>query len=230
MGYLKNHWWKRWIRRRGCKLAGGPASVGKRTTLVLEERVELGHLRIVPPRLEIGAYSYVRSGTDLSLVASIGRFCSIGSDCFIGQEKHTHPSDWVSSHPFQHTGTALRYEPALSYAEIGHDVWIGHSAMVMEGVKVGTGAIIATRAVVTRDVPPYAIVAGTPAQVIRYRHPPPEIIEGLLASRWWELDSAFLTGLPLDRPREFLAALEAREAPRAAYRRMTITRQGCRLD
>ncbi len=71
--------------------------------------------------------------------------------------------------------------------------------MVMEGVKVGTGAIIATRAVVTRDVPPYAIVAGTPAQVIRYRHPP-EIIEGLLASRWWELDSAFLTGLPLDRP------------------------------
>lgn len=149
MGYLKNHWWKRWIRRRGCKLAGGPASVGKRTTLVLEERVELGHLRIVPPRLEIGAYSYVRSGTDLSLVASIGRFCSIGSDCFIGQEKHTHPSDWVSSHPFQHTGTALRYEPALSYAEIGHDVWIGHSAMVMEGVKVGTGAIIATRAVVT---------------------------------------------------------------------------------
>lgn len=229
MGYLKNHWWKRWIRRRGCKLAGGPASVGKRTTLVLEERVELGHLRIVPPRLEIGAYSYVRSGTDLSLVASIGRFCSIGSDCFIGQEKHTHPSDWVSSHPFQHTGTALRYEPALSYAEIGHDVWIGHGAMVMEGVKVGTGAIIATRAVVTRDVPPYAIVAGTPAQVIRYRHPP-EIIEGLLASRWWELDSAFLTGLPLDRPREFLAALEAREAPRAAYRRMTITRQGCRLD
>lgn len=159
MGYLKNHWWKRWIRRRGCKLAGGPASVGKRTTLVLEERVELGHLRIVPPRLEIGAYSYVRSGTDLSLVASIGRFCSIGSDCFIGQEKHTHPSDWVSSHPFQHTGTALRYEPALSYAEIGHDVWIGHSAMVMEGVKVGTGAIIATRAVVTRDVPPYAIRA-----------------------------------------------------------------------
>lgn len=101
--------------------------------------------------------------------------------------------------------------------------------MVMEGVKVGTGAIIATRAVVTRDVPPYAIVAGTPAQVIRYRHPP-EIIEGLLASRWWELDSAFLTGLPLDRPREFLAALETREAPRAAYRRMTITRQGCRLD
>lgn len=66
MGYLKNHWWKRWIRRRGCKLAGGPASVGKRTTLVLEEQVELGHLRIVPPRLEIGAYSYVRSGTDLS--------------------------------------------------------------------------------------------------------------------------------------------------------------------
>ncbi|MFO5972311.1 hypothetical protein ACLBVE_30175, partial [Pseudomonas aeruginosa] len=54
--------------------------------------------------------------------------------------------------------------------------------------------------------------------------------KGLPAPRWWELDSAFLTGLPLDRPREFLAALEAREAPRAAYRRMTITRQGCRLD
>ena len=72
--------------------AGGPASVGKRTTLVLEEQVELGHLRIVPPRLEIGAYSCVRSGTDLSLVASIGRFCSIGSDCFIGQENTPIPA------------------------------------------------------------------------------------------------------------------------------------------
>ncbi|MFO6248942.1 hypothetical protein ACLBVD_35280, partial [Pseudomonas aeruginosa] len=61
-------------------------------------------------------------------------------------------------------------------------------------------------------------------------HEPARRTQGAAAARWWELDSAFLTGLPLDRPREFLAALEAREAPRAAYRRMTITRQGCRLD
>lgn len=164
-----------------------------------------------------------------SLVASIRRFCSIGSDCFIGQEKHTHPSDWVSSHPFQHTGTAC-FEPALSYAEIGHDVWIGHSAMVMEGVKVGTGAIIATRAVVLATCRAYAIVAGTPAQ----GDPLPASAgdhRGACsphAGGSWIAPSS--TGLPLDRPREFLAALEAREAPRAAYRRMTITRQGCRLD
>lgn len=83
--------------------------------------------------------------------------------------------------PFQHTSIVLRYESTLSHAEIGHDARIGHGAMVVEGVKVGTGVIIATRAAVARDVSPYAIIAGAPAQVIRHRHPP-EIIEGLLTS------------------------------------------------
>jgi acetyltransferase-like isoleucine patch superfamily enzyme len=223
---LKNHWWKRWIRRHGCKLAEGPAGLGSRTTLVMEERVEIGALRITPARLEIGAHSYVRSGGHLNLVSSIGRFCSIGSDCYIGQEKNTHPSDWVSTHPFQHEVAALRYDPPQTLTEIGHDVWIGHSAMIMEGVKVGTGAIVGTRALVTQDVPPYAVVVGTPARVVRYRHSP-QIIERLLASRWWELETAFLTSLPMDRPEAFLDALEGQQAPQAQYRRIIVSRSGC---
>lgn len=70
---------------------------------------------------------------------------------------------------------------------IGNDVWIGYEAVIMSGVKIGDGAIIGTRAVVTKDVPPYAIVGGVPAKLIRRRFDD-ETIEKLLALRWWNWD------------------------------------------
>jgi chloramphenicol O-acetyltransferase type B len=226
--YLKDLYWKRWIRKRGAKLAGGLPSLSKRCELVIEDHVELGHLELRTRHVEIGAHTYIRSGTHLSLVSSIGRFCSIASDVFIGQEKYTHPSDWVSSHPFQYSHSPLTYDAPTQMTVIGHDVWIGHSAMIMEGVNVGIGAIIATRAVVTQDVPPYAIVAGFPARVIRYRHAP-EMIERLLASQWWERDVAELKMLPMNQPELFLQALESGRARASArYRRISISRSGCR--
>jgi acetyltransferase-like isoleucine patch superfamily enzyme len=225
--YLKDLYWKRWIRRRGAKLAGGLESLGKRCELLIEDHVELGHLELRARHVEIGAHTYIRSGTHLSLVSSIGRFCSIASNVFIGQEKYTHPSDWVSSHPFQYTRSPLTYDARTDMAVIGHDVWIGHSAMIMEGVTVGTGAIIATRAVVTQDVPPYAIVAGFPAKVVRFRHSP-EIIERLLASRWWERPVAELKALPMDHPELFLQRLDADGAgTKARYGKLKISRGGC---
>ncbi|MFJ3469166.1 CatB-related O-acetyltransferase [Pseudomonas sp. NPDC090201] len=228
MQYLKDLYWKRWIRKRGAKLAGGLPSLSKRCELVIEDHVELGHLELRTGHVEIGAHTYIRSGTHLSLVSSIGRFCSIASDVYIGQEKYTHPSDWTSSHPFQYTDSPLTYTAPTELAVIGHDVWIGHSAMIMEGVTVGTGAIIATRAVVTQDVPPYAIVAGFPAKVIRYRHAS-DIIERLLASQWWERDVSELRTLPMDQPELFLQALEAgRASTLARYRKLSISRDGCR--
>ncbi|MBS7669878.1 CatB-related O-acetyltransferase [Croceicoccus sp. 1NDH52] len=77
---------------------------------------------------------------------------------------------------------------------IGNDVWIGEGAFISLGVKIGDGAVIAARAVVTRDVPPFAIVGGTPAKVLRYRFPP-ETIALLLKSEWWRYD---LRSLKLD--------------------------------
>lgn len=68
---------------------------------------------------------------------------------------------------------------------IGNDVWIGLEAVILAGVKIGDGAIIGTRAVVTKDVPPYSIVGGIPAKVIRKRYSP-DIIEQLLSLRWWD--------------------------------------------
>lgn len=226
---LRDYYWKRWIRKHTCKLASGLSSLSKRTTLILEEGVQLGNVSVDSSHLTIGAHTYIRSNCHLSLVSSIGRFCSVGNDVVIGQEKNAHPTDWLSSHPFQFTDTALHYEARIDYAVIGHDVWIGHSAMVMEGVNVGTGAIIATRAVVTKDVPPYAVVAGVPARIVRYRHSP-EMIEQLLQSEWWTLELNQLLKLPLNEPSRCLDPLEhlRREGP-AKYRQIAITRKGCQI-
>lgn len=208
-------------------MAGGVLSLYKRSTLTLEEGVSLGYVVIESKKLGIGAHTYIRSDCVLSAVSSIGRFCSIGSGCFIGQQKSSHPSDWLSSHPFQYTGTGLIFDPEVADVTIGHDVWIGHSAMILEGVTVGTGAIIATRALVAHDVPPYAIVAGIPAKVVKYRHAP-ELIEELISSQWWNHDVELLKTLPLNDPQTTLALLADRpEESRANYQQIQITRKKC---
>lgn len=229
MNFLRDHFWKRWLRQHQCKIGGGVSSLGARTTLVLEENVSLGHVAIDAKKLSIGAHTYIRSDCVLSAVSSIGRFCSIGSNCYIGQDKNTHPSDWLSSHPFQFTNTPLSFDPEIVDVTIGDDVWIGHSAMIMEGVTVGTGAIIATRSLVLHDVPPYAIVAGAPAKVIKYRHPP-ELAAKLLNSKWWECDVDFLLTLRLDDPDNALPQLlAAHDDNLASYKRLEVSRKGCRV-
>jgi acetyltransferase-like isoleucine patch superfamily enzyme len=229
INFCQDHFWKKWLRKYQCKLSVGVSSLAAKNSLVLEQNVSLGHVVVGARELSIGAHTYIRSGCVLSAVSSIGRFCSIGNDCYIGQDKNTHPSDWVSSHPFQFTRTRLTFEPQIVDVTIGDDVWIGHGAMIMEGVTVGTGAIIATRALVAHDVPPYAIVAGIPAKVIKYRHSP-EVVAQLLESRWWECDVDFLLGLRLDQPDVSVPMIiESHSANPAVYKQLEITRQGCRL-
>lgn len=124
---------------------------------------------------------------------TIGKFCSIacGAKFIFNSANHTLSS--LSTYPFPlffEEWGLMREEITDSWDNkgdivIGNDVWIGYETVIMAGVTIGDGAIVGTRAVVTKDVPPYAIVGGVPARMIRKRFPD-EIISELLEIRWWD--------------------------------------------
>ncbi len=154
----------------------------------------------------LGYGSYV--GHWSRLVADVGRFSSIGPSVRTSPFLHPFRAPYVSSSPMffstrkqnghtfatRQTFTEVRYtDPARRIAvSIGNDCWIGEEAFLAGGVTIGDGAVVMARAVVTKDVPPYAIVGGVPAKVIGYRFDP-DTIEWLLRVKWW------------DRPVEWLA-------------------------
>ena len=134
----------------------------------------------------------------------VGGFCSIGSGAaFIMAGNQGHRYDWVSSFPFFYmpevphfAGAVDAFQPAGDTV-IGNDVWIGSEAIIMPGVTVGDGAVIGTRALVTRDVEPYAIVGGNPARLIRKRFDEARIAM-LLEMKWWDWSDAWLAeAMPL---------------------------------
>lgn len=134
----------------------------------------------------------------------IGSFCSIGTGAaFIMAGNQGHRAEWISTFPFfwmpeveAFAGAANGYLPAGDTV-IGHDVWIGAEAVILPGVTVGDGAVIGTRALVTRDVAPYTIVGGNPARPIRARFTP-ERIALLQEMRWWDWPEARLkSAMPL---------------------------------
>lgn len=143
------------------------------------------------PRISIGRFTY--GGATFKLWSAgervtVGAFCSFADGVLIfgGGE---HRSDWVTTHPlriaFNSPGAGTDGHPHTKGATtIGNDVWIGHGAMILSGVTVGDGACIGAGAVVARDVPPYSIVAGNPARVVRQRFSE-EQIAGLLDICWW---------------------------------------------
>ncbi|OTG86169.1 chloramphenicol acetyltransferase CAT [Acinetobacter sp. ANC 4558] len=113
----------------------------------------------------------------------IGNFVCFGAECVIMMGgNQLHRTDWISAFPFDTRG----FVPAGDTI-IGDGCWIGSRAMIMQGVKLGEGAVIATGAVVTKDVPPYAIVGGVPAKIIKYRFSAEEITK-LLAFKLYDLD------------------------------------------
>lgn len=120
----------------------------------------------------------------------IGKFCMIASGVEFIMNGANHLTDAISAYPFAIFGGAWanamagKEYPHKGDTTIGNDVWIGYKATIMAGVTVGDGAIIASHAVVTKDVPPYAIVGGNPAQVIRKRFSDAQI-EALLKIQWW---------------------------------------------
>lgn len=145
----------------------------------------------------IGRYSYVGNDTDVEC-ADIGQFCSISDHCRIGMGGHT--LSHISSCPLFTQKINGCQEQWIEYdihaveekrAVLGNDVWVGSHVLINGGVTVGHGAVIGAGAVVVKDVPPYAIVGGVPAKVIRYRFSP-EVIEKLLELQWWNLPDEIL--------------------------------------
>lgn len=146
--------------------------------------------------VDVGHYSYIANRASVE-ETRIGRFCSIGPALICGSGDH--PVDWVSTSPvffsmFKQCG--ISFAESSCYEEkkeivVGHDVWIGASVFIRDGVSIGNGAIVGAGAVVVKDVPDYAIVAGVPARIVRYRFDD-KTIQRLLQLQWWNWSEAQL--------------------------------------
>lgn len=175
----------------------------------------------------LGAFSYAVSG--YASCVSIGRYTSIGEAVQIGRASH--PIDWVSTSPFFYLPTRLfdvgsRFDASEAYAgygaqtradvvptsfkpiRIGNDVYVGHGAMIMPGVTVGDGAVVAANAVVTSDVPPYGIVAGNPARLVRFRLDPKVFVE-FQELEWWRFAPWQLKSVDFSNPLRAIDELKA---------------------
>ena len=161
---------------------------------------------VTSPNIEIGDYTYYDDPEDsenfernvlyhFPFVGDrliIGKFCAIGRGVQFIMNGANHMMSGFSTYPFYIFGNGWeRVTPpqeAFPYKGdtiIGHDVWIGYEALIMPGVNIGNGAIISSRAVVTRDVAPYTIVGGNPAIAIRERFSLPVVLE-LQDIAWWD--------------------------------------------
>lgn len=145
-----------------------------------------------------GDYSYCDRYADIAN-ALIGKFANIAAFVRIGATDH--PLHTASCHHFLYRSAdywddveddpAFFAHRAARIARIGHDTWLGHNAMIKPEVTVGDGAVVAAGAIVTKDVAPYTIVAGTPARILRRRQPE-AIAERLMALGWWDWEHARL--------------------------------------
>lgn len=180
------------IRRQVTRLEGGEFYS---TTL---RRIFLDYHKV-----SIGLYTH---GNCFAVYAfdqhtTVGRYCSIAHGVRVMNRNH--PMDFRSTHAFFFNPELGRCKEDLvdfTPLEIGNDVWIGTNALIMPNVrKIGDGAVVAAGAVVNKDVPPYAVVVGNPARVVRFRFPE-NVIAQLQASRWWEKSIEDLDTQEFTRP------------------------------
>jgi len=139
---------------------------------------------------ELGAYTYTGRNT-IILHSFIGLYCSISWNVSIGGADHDYSRTTQHSFLYNLTDNIRPSHEEIAYNRfensvvIGNDVWIAAGAVITRGVKIGDGAVIGANSVVTKDVPPYAIVAGSPAKVLKYRFQQ-EVIDILLKIKWWD--------------------------------------------
>lgn len=205
MRFLKNityYYCKFLIKLRGAAV--------KNSILGYDSKVESGSIFVFS---SLGDYSYC--GYDCNIVnVEIGRFCSLSNRIVIGGA--VHPMHYVSTSPvfLSHKDSVKTkfsrhdYLPEIR-TTLGHDVWVGENVMIKAGVTIGTGAVIGMGSVVTKDVPAYAVVAGNPARILRYRFDH-DVIDALLTSRWWDLsfEELMALGNDVNEPLIFLKKLK----------------------
>ncbi|SMC23656.1 hypothetical protein SAMN02746041_01793 [Desulfacinum hydrothermale DSM 13146] len=136
-------------------------------------------------------YSYVMEDCQIDY-ARIGKFCSIAAACRINPGNHPLPRAALHHFTYRSAQFGLGSDDddffrwrSAHFVQLGHDVWLGHGAVILPAVHIGTGAVVGAGAVVTRDVAPFTIVAGVPATLLRERFPT-SVQQGLLRIAWWD--------------------------------------------
>lgn len=186
-------------------MSSGPSPSTRHPIPGAERVAYLKHF-ITRPNIEVGDYTYYDDPGGAERFEQnvlyhfefngdrliIGKFCSIATDVRFLMNGGNHQVSTVSSYPFSIFGNGWEVAAPASWpnkgdTRVGNDVWIGYGATIMPGVTIGDGAVIGSLSVVTSDVPPYAIVGGNPARVIRHRFDD-ATAQRLLAIRWWEWD------------------------------------------
>jgi virginiamycin A acetyltransferase len=193
-----------------------------------QDRIVFLRALVKSAKVEVGEYTYYDSPGDALAFERdavlyafgperliIGRFCAIASGVRFLMPGANHADVGPSTFPFGVFGAPwdttmdiVMSAPSPGDTVVGHDVWLGYSALVLPGVTIGHGAVVAAASVVARDVPPYAVVAGNPARVVRLRFSE-EDVERLLRAAWWnwpiELVTkharAIMTGTPAELER-----------------------------
>ena len=166
---------------------------------------------------------YLNKNTQLGPDASVGKYFGMNESCFLARANvgaycafgartsinpFNHPIDWLSINEFQYHPKSFdwideykkfvrleRSPDMFQTVNIGNDVWTGHNVNIMPGVSIGDGAIVGAGSTVTKDIPPYAIVVGSPAVVKRFRFSE-STIEKLITLKWWDLELSDLSGIP----------------------------------
>lgn len=184
----------------------------------------LGSLVVRGGRTQVGAFTSLADGCE-SQSATIGRYCEFAPGVLVGATGH--PLTWLGVNSFQYKKATWGWHPSADRSEVidpeaggrasfrgepsvvGHDVWIGAKVVILRGVTIGDGAVVAAGAVVTEDVAPYSIVGGIPARPIRDRVDP-ATRERLLELAWWRFSPNQLAGVQFDDLPRALDQLEER--------------------
>lgn len=177
---LKFKWW-------------GKVRFNSTATLTPESSFEgansIGDRTYIAGRMGYGSYCM----QDCHIEGNIGRFCSIAADVKVARGTHPTTLPYATTSPMffstrKQTGTTFttidRFDELKTPVTIGNDCWIGQRAILIGGITIGDGAVVMAGAVVTKDVPPYAVVGGVPAKIVKYRYDK-ETIDFLLKTEWW---------------------------------------------